>query len=102
MLFATFMIFLLLLSSTILQLAFCFDIERPSFHTNIGFRDENSYTNNQATVGIGVDLHFYHENALDPPYNGRDGISLRVACTANTREGIEYSPEPLDTLYIVW
>jgi len=86
-------------------LVFPFEIERPSWSVSyIGRRSENSFGNDEAAVGIGVHIGEYKENP-DPvigPFFGRDGFALRVVCTANTREGIEYSPEPLDTLYIVW
>jgi len=83
-------------------LVFPFEIERPSWSVSyIGRRSENSFGNDEAAVGIGVHIGEYKENP-DPvigPFFGRDGFALRVVCTANTREGIEYSPEPLDTLY---
>jgi hypothetical protein len=49
-------------------------MERPS-HTidAIAEREENANADNEAAVGIGIDIHSYHENSADEPYyiNGK-------------------------------
>jgi len=50
----------------------------------------NADTNDEASVGIGVNIMDYVEDWQWDPYLGRDGVALRVALTANTRKGITY------------
>lgn len=69
-------------------------IYRPSEYTQIDKRVQDATTDEEASVGIGVHIVQYFENAKHDPYNneplGRDGVTLKVAATANTRKGINY------------
>ncbi len=66
-------------------------IYRPSSDTPpLEQRVQNATTDEEASVGIGVDILRYFENAPDPPYEDKDGVRFRVVATANTRKGINY------------
>lgn len=76
-----------LLLSSIIPTAFAWEIDRPS--TSLSFfkeRAENATTNDEASVGLGVQVATYLENDAD--YD--DGMNLRISATANTRKGIDY------------
>jgi len=61
------------------------DIRYPSV------RDENSFTDGKATVGLGVQVGRYVENWPFPPSNGGDYVELRISAPANTRQIVDYS-----------
>ncbi len=64
---------------------------RPSSDTLIDQRAQNATTDEEASVGVGVHILRYFENAPDDPYGpDNDGVRLKVAATANTRKGINY------------
>jgi hypothetical protein len=89
-LLSIFLISLFLLSEAV-NISFAYTIERPPRSIDsIGQREENATVNDEAAVGIGVDIHEYRENPAAPPYGGKDGVMFRVIATANTRKGIEY------------
>jgi len=72
---------------------------RPSEHAYINHHVENASTNDEASVGIGVFIASYEENANFWPFEpGRDGLIFRVAATANTRKGITYNHYTVDSL----
>lgn len=53
---------------------------------------ESANADDEAVVGIGVNVATYRENP-DPseePYSGNDGVCFQVIATANTRKGIDY------------
>lgn len=89
-LLSIFLISLFLLSEAV-NISFAYTIERPPRSIDsIGQREENATVDDEAAVGIGVDIHEYRENPAAPPYGGKDGVMFRVIATANTRKGIEY------------
>lgn len=51
-------------------------------------RVDNLTTNDEASVGIGVEISSYLE--LNPRVDYKDGVLLKVSTTSNTRKGIEY------------
>ena len=67
---------------------------RPSSYQPINQRVQSATTDDEASVGIGVHIVQYFENTTEDPYGnepwGRDGVTLKVAATANTRKGINY------------
>jgi hypothetical protein len=93
--------FLILLSTFPMVMAW--EMERPSDDVNINKRMENNLAGpyNEASVGIGVEVHKYEEDATWHPFNGSDGFIIEAVATANTREGIEleYEYEFHDYLY---
>ena len=54
----------------------------------------NANTDDEASVGIGVHINHYKEDWSEMPFNDRDGVTFRVALTANTRKGIAYYCNP--------
>lgn len=67
--------------------AFAWETERPSAYFAINSREDNAGTNDEASVGLGVHVQEYKENWYD---DWRDGVTLRVIATANTRKAITY------------
>jgi hypothetical protein len=67
---------------------FALEYERPDDYVSIGDRVDTSYTDGQASIGLGVHIDSYYEN--DPSFNEYDVLSLRISATANTRVGITY------------
>jgi len=63
---------------------------RPSSYTPINERVQNAATDDEASVGIGVEIVEYFDNTTREPYQGDGGVTLKVAATANTRKGITY------------
>ena len=61
--------------------------ERPSRIITIDERVENAYADEEAAVGIGVHIHEYLENALMPPFWGRDGISFGTEINVTVLSG---------------
>jgi len=82
---ATLVMLLLLLQSSFSVWAW--GIERPYRDIDIKDRVDNSYTNGEASVGIGVGIDDYDE---DDAYFG-DVMTLNVSVTANSRRGITYN-----------
>ncbi len=60
------------------------NLERPADEINIRKRTENSCTNCEAAVGLGVYIDDYN-------VDGSDYVNLNVSMTANSRVGITYS-----------
>jgi len=86
----TILLIIFLLSEAV-NISFAYTMERPPRTIDsIGQRDENATVDDEAAVGIGVDIHEYRENAAGAPYTGKDGVLFRVIATANTRKGIDY------------
>ena len=63
---------------------------RPSSYTPINERVQNAATDDEASVGIGVEIVEYFDSTTREPYQGDGGVTLKVAATANTRKGINY------------
>jgi hypothetical protein len=61
-------------------------------------RVEGHNTDDYASIGIGVEIRDYCEQFGRDPYNGRDGVDLKVVVTANTRKGIQYVTQYFDYL----
>ena len=83
----------LLLTILLLQMvsvARAWEIERPGGHIDILERDENAYTNGEASVGLGTSIDHYIEN-FGSPYGNVDVIKMNVSMTANSRKGITYT-----------
>ncbi len=78
----------IILLSLVLPLAWAWQIERPYHTVDILDFVENSNTNNEASVGLGVSIDKYIENFQD--YGGADFINMNVSMTANSRMGITY------------
>jgi len=72
---------------TITQNAVNWAMERPSYHATIDHTVENEYVTNEIRVGMHVYVWTYYENALAPPYNGRDGICLGVGVNITILKG---------------
>lgn len=79
------------------------EIERP-WNTQEGINGfiENSYSNGEASVGLGVHVDACREEATSPPFNGSDGVELRIAASANTREAIDYGFYTMQTPFDPW
>lgn len=60
------------------------------FNTDPPERVENAEADSEASVGIGVDISDYDEQRGADPFNGKDGLTLKIAATANTRKGVTY------------
>jgi len=77
----------IILLSQAFPLAWAWQIERP--HRDIDILDfvENCNTNNEASVGLGVWVDDYDENAGE---YGADYVAMNVSMTANSRMGITY------------
>jgi len=72
--------------------ALAWELERPADVTSswsIDQRAENSYTNGEASVMLGVDISRYHVN-FGAPYGNDDVLSMNISAPANSRKGIEY------------
>ena len=80
------LVILLLQSSS---LVWAWEIERPHRSVNIKDRVDNSSTNGEASVGIGVAVNNYVEDFSD--YGGDDFVTMNVSMTANSRRGITYN-----------
>jgi hypothetical protein len=61
---------------------------RPTSYRRFNETIANAYTDERASVGIGLTTGDYDEN--DPGRNNHDHQSLNVVVSANSREGIEY------------
>jgi len=68
-------------------------IYRPQSDELIDERVQNVTTDEEASVGIGVQIVRYLENAPEAPFSDNDGIRLKIAATANTRKGINYQSD---------
>jgi len=71
-------------------LSWAWEIERPSMDIDIKERTESACTNGEASVGLGICIDDYDENAGE--YGG-DYVALNVSMTANSRMGIQYIRE---------
>lgn len=64
-------------------------------------RIENALSNDEASVGIGVQIHGYRDDTLSDPYEGRDGIRFSVYVNATLKPGFTSSFEirfyPIDS-----
>jgi hypothetical protein len=69
-------------------LVWAWKVERPYRDVNIKDRTDNSYTNGEVSVGIGVAIDDYDEDDAD--YGGSDVISMNITTSANSRRGITY------------
>jgi hypothetical protein len=78
------------------------EMERPSYEVNINQRTENSYSDGEASVGLGVHVAGYQEDYPGTYYDGDDGVELRIAATANTREAINYEFDISDNPFDPW
>jgi len=78
---------IIILLSQALPLAWAWQIERPYRDMDIHDLVENSNTNNEASVGLGVWVDDYDENA---GLYGADYVEMNVSMTANSRMGITY------------
>jgi hypothetical protein len=84
---------------SMIQIARAWEMERPSFFIS-GISHgavQNAATDDEASVGLGVDVNTYHENEDD--WGGDDGVTLRVAATGNTRKAITYVHNTYDELW---
>jgi len=89
-------VFLILLSTFPMVMAW--EMERPSWSiSNMIERTENVTSCGDASVGIGVHVQEFDEDAAK--YGGDDYVTLRVAATANTRKGITYCYNTFDYLW---
>ena len=79
---------ILIMTFSAVSLVHAWSIERPGGDINIGERTESGFTDNNASVGLGVVINDYYENFSD---YGRDFVHLNVSMTANSRKGIVYS-----------
>jgi len=78
---------LILLALTMLvPTASALGLERPGGYVLINERTENSKTDGRGSVGLGVHIEEYYENAIDHPSYGNDYVKLRVSANANTRK----------------
>ena len=69
------------------SLSWAWELERPSDDIDIMERTENAFTDGDACVGIGVDIHSYEEDCWP---DDDDCVRLNVSMTANSRKGITY------------
>ena len=91
---------LILLALTMLvPTASALGLERPGGYVLINERTENSKTDGRGSVGLGVHIEEYYENAIDHPSYGNDYVKLRVSANANTRKILSYTVFPDDSYY---
>lgn len=64
---------------------------RPSSYVRINQRIENSYSDGKASVGLGVHITMYFENAPELPFGGNDGLIMGLSVLANVSEGFIHS-----------
>jgi len=82
-------IIILILQLMSLALVFALEFERPRRDIDVGQRVENARTNGEVSVGLGIEVDDYDENAHE--CGGDDVVSLNVSMTANSRKGITYN-----------
>lgn len=89
--YATLILVMLLVTGSVSNV-YAWDIERPSGHVSFASeRMDTSESDGSASVGLGVQVTDYFENA--PLIDGYDGLALLVAASANSREAIDYTHE---------
>lgn len=92
---------LILLALTMLvPTASALGLERPGGYVLINQRTENSKTDGRGSVGLGVHIEEYYENAIDHPSYGNDYVKLRVSANANTRKILSYTVFSDDSYYL--
>jgi hypothetical protein len=79
---------IIILLSQALPLAWAWQIERPYRDMDIHDLVDNCNTNDEASVGLGVWVDDYDENA--GLYGGADCVEMNVSVAANSRTGITY------------
>jgi hypothetical protein len=65
------------------------ELERPYDNIKIEQRVDNIETNNEASVGLGVEIRDYHDNISESI--PRDYLLLNMTMTANSRKGLDYT-----------
>ena len=72
--------------------AVSWQMDRPSKTLEFSSqRVENSYINNDVSVGIGVQIHAYRDDSLSLPFDGRDGVEFGVYVNATFEPGLAAS-----------
>jgi len=67
-------------------------MKRPSLHhLTVDERVENAYANDGVNTGVGIHIYEYFEDALTPPFSGRDGISLGTEINVTVLSGFPVS-----------
>lgn len=67
-------------------------LDRPSMTVElVDERIENALNNDEASVGIGVQITSYRENSGSWPFDGRDGVTFRVHVNATMEPGFAAS-----------
>jgi len=89
-------LFLTILLLQMVLMAQALEIERPSEVVKIKRRVQNAYTNNEASVGIGVYVDQYSTEFSD--YGGRDCINMNVSMITNSRMGASYTSSVPESL----
>lgn len=81
----------------VVPVAWAFMIERPSFDIDIKKRTQESSTNGEASVGLGVVVDDYD---YDSEYGGADCVTLNVSMAANARKGLTYGYDIFEGLFM--
>ena len=91
---------------TVTKEAVCWQIDRPSNDVDLIERVENTYTNDEVSLGIGVHIAEYEENELGYIYEGGDGVELHVYvnATMNPAFAVSFAVKfyPIDYDASVW
>ena len=81
------------------------EMERPIYTVEIGEKIKSTYTTNETTIEIGIQVHAYREDASSSPFFGNDGVSFSVF--VNATQGhilssmIKYYPLDLNTTMLI-
>lgn len=87
------LIVITLLLTQSMSIVYAWQIERPNTNENLYAepdykRAQNSSTDDNASVGLGIALGHYSEHWIG--YGGADLVDMNISMTANSRKGISY------------
>jgi hypothetical protein len=81
-------------------------MEQPSKYTVIGDCIEKSYVNDETAIFFRIFVSSYHENSIDSPFEGRDGIIFRASVNESSMKGfvssliVKFQPDSNSTVFV--